>query len=241
MNKAPVGVLQLVRRITITLFTFCVFTPLLGELILRAGIALKIPYFRSQNWYASCDSPDDWKLLNRWHRKDTITWDERVHPTLGFSRKEVNSENPLGLLESTRTRLILDDRTKILFYGASFAAGIVNESNETISQYLDQQIATADVLDLAVPGYRIHQKFLMFKETYAKVRRPLIMIGIHPANLFGITLPVNRFQKVPYFTLDSDKRLILRGVPIERNQEEFFRKHPLKVKSYFTRFLLKGI
>ena len=180
-------------------------------------------------------------MVNTWLRKDHKPWDERVHPKYGWSRRPTTEENPLGLRDSARTKMVVDKRPKILFLGASFVEGRVAATKEAIPEYMDRHYPAVDVLHLAVGGYKFGQILLFFKDTHSKVRSPWILIGIHPENLRGISSNVFQFQLKPYFEISDQGELLLQGVPIARNQDDYFSRNPPEAVSYFYSFLARAI
>jgi hypothetical protein len=209
---------------------------MVAEGLLRAAIAFNIPAVKNIELYADYSSDDDyWKLQYQWTKKYRPVSPQRIHPILGWTQDHVTPQNRLGLAKDTLEKLIFDGRKKILFYGNSYVAPSPDPENQ-ISKYLGKQILNADVVNLGVAGYGTDQIFLMFKETYSKVKSPLILVGIFMEDVDRSVLSVRTSQK-PFFINDENGELILQGVPVSADPDAFFKENPPKIKSYFWRLL----
>ncbi len=226
---------ELIINLNLLLVTTFVIIPLLGEAILRLGIALNIKEFRVPSHYASYHSDNDfWKLEQDWSPQHLYAPPERVHPLLGWSQENITKNNPLGLQENTLERL--KTVSPILFYGDSFLKGLADKEFQ-IPEYMNEKIGRVNVADLGVGGYGMDQIYLMFKETYPQAANPTVIVGILANDdLDRVALSIRTSQK-PYFRFDKMGPLRLTGIPIEKDQEKYFRNYSLSIRSYLFALL----
>lgn len=238
---------ELITNLNLLLWTVVIITPLLGEMMIRTGIALNIKQFKSPDLYLDSNADDDyWKLQRVWQgwnpvffTKDSFRKFERVDPLLGWTEANITQGNPLGLQEDA-LKQIDSPNPKILFYGDSFVKGASDKKFE-IPKFMNSKIAGIDVVDLGVGGYGTDQVYLMFKETYQKFIHPLILVGIlGNDDLDRMVLSVRTSQK-PYFIINGMGNLQLKGVPIEKDQKKYFLNHPLSIRSYFFDFVKRRL
>lgn len=191
---------------------------------------VKIPTLQQAWRYVPADTDESWKLQYLWGKKWGVSSADRIHPLLGWSQKNVTAQNPFGFQEDTVETLRSDGRNKILFYGDSFVKG-ASDPEYHIPRYMNQQTPMVDVIDLGVPGYGTDQIYLLFKETYSKVNSPLIIVGVLLADIDRTVLSFRTAQK-PYLTVDSDGKLMVNGLPIEKDQPGYVDSHPPQIISY---------
>jgi len=236
---------EIIVNLNLLLWVVVITTPLLGEILIRTGIALNVDQFKSPSLYADSKVDDDyWKLSLEWEKNrrnlfiktggQLSTKPERVHPLLGWSQTNITKDNPLGLQEDTLKKMG-SMRPKILFYGDSFVKG-VSDKEFQIPRFMNSKMGGVDVVDLGEGAYGTDQVYLMFQETYQKVSHPLVLVGLLPGDLDRLVLSVRPAQK-PYFIIDAAGNLQLKGVPIEIDQRKYFQNHPVSIKSYFLAFL----
>src|SRR5262249_8821439 len=116
------------------------------------------------------------------------------------------------------------------FYGDSYVKGAADPPFE-LPRYLNERLDNVDVIDIGVGGYGTDQILLMFRETYSKVQRPLIIVGVFLEDVDRAILSVRTSQK-PFFRMDDQQELILSGVPIVSDQDSFFSTRSLGFRSY---------
>ncbi len=222
------------RQMTLSAASLLILSPLLLELIFRAGISLNLPGFRSPGLYAAYTVDDDyWKMESVWKKKFFAPGSSMIQPLLGWSQVPVTPENPLGLQADTLARLKDDGRNKILFYGDSYIKGFADPDHQ-LPRYLQQRIPDADVLDLGGGGYGTDQIYLIFRETHKKVSKPFVMVGVllfDDLDRAGLTF--RGFWK-PYFVPGDGGKLELRGVPVQAPAEGI-RPHVFSYAAAFIR------
>ena len=211
------------------------FSMLVGELLFRAGIACGIKQFKHPGLYTDWKYDDDfWKWQQIWLGIWKAPPPERMHPVLGWSQAEVNAENPLGL-EKTALDKMKARRPMIFFYGDSYLKGAADKEFE-IPEYLAKRIPGMEVVDLGVSGYAFDQIYLLFEATHKHPFNRLTLAGVMLEDLDRSVLKVRTAQK-PYYVLSDDGTPVLTGIPIERDQEKFFRENQPVIKSYFLAYL----
>jgi hypothetical protein len=240
------GLLTLLRRnsnlvLNLNLFvvSFGLAGPLLGELFLRASIALHIKAVRDPALYGDYFSDDIyWKLVQDWDGKYKYASPEGVHPILGWSQGAVTHDSPLGLVKESQEGLVTEG-TKILFYGDSFVRGGGDRQHQ-LPVILREQVPAA-VVDLSVGSYGFDQVYLMFQQTVKHASGGLVLVGVLVSDdLDRMILKVRMSQK-PYFVVTESGELALKGVPVQRDQEQFFRSLHIPFHSYLFTFLRKKI
>lgn len=214
---------------------FVMLLGLLSEAALRIGIEAGATALRQPQFYTSRDSNEYWRLLNQWRRPPDALAPGRLHPVLGYTAEANDPANPFGLVEDTRSRITRTGPT-VLFYGASFNNGPLDEKGERIPAWVDRQLE-ANFLNMAVGGYHLDQVFLLFQRTHGLAQEPLLLVAVHPWNLDRLDSQVAGFRRKPYFVLSEAGELVLRGTPIEGDQDAFFRTQTPETRSYLLGFL----
>jgi len=233
---------KVMHNMNLLLLSLFFISPLLGELIFRFGIGLGIPYLKSPSLYADYLLEDDyWKLSAKWLSEGEKKLNQRstefVHdPLLGWSpRKDLN--NPLGIIADAPYPL-RDEQATILFYGDSFVVG-KTPMNSKLPQRLNDLLPAHEVYNYAVSAYGLDQIYLRFKQSHLQFHNPLIVIGLLDVDIDRCILTCSPYPK-PYFRVENDQ-LVLKGVPVQVNAEQWHREHPPKILSFFLAFLEKEI
>ncbi|MFH1739604.1 MAG: hypothetical protein ABIH23_11400, partial [bacterium] len=237
---------DVIAKLNLLWFTLCVFLPISGEIFLRLGISLDVEFLRDPHLYADHYSDDNyWKLQHRWVKALKLpTVDEfdpffrrsSVHPLLGWAPL-TTPENPLGIVREIPYEPIYDGKV-ILFYGDSFVFG-ATEMEQKIPQQLNRLLPEYTVYNYGVGGYGVDQIYLRFKQSYEKFQSPLIIFGILTTDLDRSILTVRSYQK-PYYKIENDE-LVLHGVPINMNPEEWLEQNPPRIYSYLGAFLFRRL
>jgi len=231
----------LVRKLNLSLFSVLVVVPPLAELGLRLSFLVPNAPTRNPALYTNLFWEDDyWKLHLRWRDKWSPDAAGHIHPLLGWSQARITMDNPYGLIEDTRTKLVPDGRKKVLFYGDSFVAGSTDPSHY-IPRCIDQRLRSADVLHLGVGGYGTDQIFLLFRETWHKAgERPFIIMSAMTEDLDRAVLSVRTARK-PRVEVDASGELQAIDVPIPTDQADFCEHAPLDLRSFVLRFIRNTI
>ncbi|MCB9885299.1 MAG: hypothetical protein H6838_07395 [Planctomycetes bacterium] len=219
----------IVQKLSVAMFAACVVSPPVAELALRISLKVESSPTRNANLYADYYSEDDYWILHlRWF-PPWVPSPARVHPELGWSQANVTAENPLGLYQKTIDRM-RDPRPQVAFYGDSYVAGSAPEPDH-IPAWIEQQLEDTVVLDLGVHGYGTDQIGMMFQRTHASLHHPLVVIGVMLWDIDRAILSV-RTGKKPRLVFGERGNVTVTGVPIERDQHEFFASGPLSFSSY---------
>lgn len=236
----------LILKFNLLFVCLLVAAPWLAELSLRAGIVLGTPAMRNPDLYYDSHDDNHWKLVHSWQKAKLFgpegTWQEAaayIHPSLGWSQAVIRPDNPLGLQEGTLRALTSDGRRKILFYGDSFVKGAARPDH-FIPTLLEQRLPDTDVVDLGVGGYGTDQMLLLFDLTHRSVTSWAVVVGVYTDDVGRAVLSV-RSAKKPHFDIGPDGELVLRGVPIEKNQQAFFEEHAPSPASYLLAMLMRRL
>jgi hypothetical protein len=203
-----------------------------GEFIYRRILFGNYPKFkkiRKPQLYADYDTDDYWKLYYIFGGE--FKPPQSPHPLLGwignFDRKTLRHN------ESDQ----VNNRRPILLYGDSFAGCVTGV--DCFQNILNNDPIFAKrnyLLNYGVGGYAVDQITLLIRKTYRQYPKPFIVFGIMCADLDRSVLTCRTGQK-PYYEFASDS-LVLRGIPVKSNPEEFFKQNPPQIISYLWRRLI---
>lgn len=202
-----------------------------GELWIRLGIRFGAENLRNPANYthAFCDE-DYHKLRFFWSRtKDLHPGSYVQDPELGWIPDPATSPAPVPSPRSPSS-------VRVALFGDSFAAGVPPaRPDERIAPLLSDFLPSGEVLDYSVAGYGVDQIYLRFRQVAAETAPDVAVVGIL---LDDIDRVVERFRAgpKPYFVLE-DRKLVLRGVPVDKTPEEWIRAHPVKFRSFLLALL----
>lgn len=129
-------------------------------------------------------------------------------------------------------------KTRLLFYGDSFVQGL-SDPEYLICNYLSDRLDNTVVADMSCQGYGLDQIYLTFVLTRKEAGSSPLLIGVlGNDDLDRSILTVRVGQKMRFQV--KNHSLVPTGLPIDRNPEEFFKKNPPRIKSYFLRLILRG-
>ena len=129
----------------------------------------------------------------------------------------------------------------VLFYGDSFVDTLIRDficTQKTLPAFLELELKR-NVVNFGVAGYGLDQIYLKFLKTHNKYEKPLVLVGIILDDLNRSALQGLRNGPKPYFLAGADDELVLQGVPISDNPEEYFETHPIPLGSYLWRRFLR--
>ncbi|MBN2173405.1 MAG: hypothetical protein JW731_04695 [Bacteroidales bacterium] len=186
--------------------------------------------FRDPWAYADMDSEDlFWKLYTRWI--GVYKPPECPHPLLGwigdFSRHSLMHWR-FDSFESKRP---------VLLYGDSFA--ICSGLSTCFQTILNDDSAFSQqnyLYNYGVGGYGVDQIYLLFDKTYKSFEKPFVIFSLLTFDLDRSILHFRTGQK-PFFEVEDDS-LVLKGVPINSNPEEYLDANPTRTISYLWRKFL---
>jgi hypothetical protein len=102
---------------------------------------------------------------------------------------------------------------RIEVFGDSFAFGSEVDDDSTYSVMLERALPSAEVLDFGVPGYGLDQALLRFRAEGPPFAPDVVVIGL-VSTLLPRDAASFTFWYKPYFVLDGDGQLLLRGSPV---------------------------
>jgi len=129
------------------------------------------------------------------------------------------------------------DRRPVLLYGDSYAQCVATE--RCFQDFLNNDSSFSKghyLLNYGVGGYGVDQIALLMKNTVHRYKNPLVIFSLMVSDLDRTIMTVRTGQK-PYFKLEHDS-LVLAGVPIDSNPDNFFKNNPPHFKSYLWRKFL---
>lgn len=172
-----------------------------------------------------------WELRNNPDRRQAEF--RSLDPDLGWVAGEYISDNPLTPYELAETKI----HNPILFFGDSFVAGIKNEQR-TIPARLESKLDSQRVFNFGVCGYGIDQTFLRIKKTIDYFNQPHILFGLYYDDISRGMMQVTYAPK-PYFAKTDS--LILQGVPVVTNPQEWRTEYPPNYYTCLAWVFLKGL
>lgn len=224
----------LVARLNILGVSAFLLGPIAAEAALRISLRYEGSPTRQPIRFGHNLVDDDyWILAGRWKSNAFQIAKERVQAELGWCQGYPSEDNPLGIYRRVLERLRDDGRPKVLFYGDSYVAGHSSPENR-IPRYLDERLASTDVLHLGVGGYGTGQSYLLYEKTAAMVDRPLVIMSAMVYDIDRSTLNVRDYQK-PRLRVDESGELEVTNVPIEPDPERFFEEAEVSFGSYALR------
>lgn len=216
----------------------CALFLVLGEAVIQTAIFTGVDSFCKPELYADYFSDDDyWKLHHKWVKKWPLPSKEWVDPFLGWAPPKTEC-NPLGVMADGSYTPDFNNKS-ILFYGDSFVSG-AGPLKESIPQLLDPLLLDYNVHNYGVGGYGVDQIYLRFKNTYSLFQKPHIIFGILPRDDLDRCVLTFRIGQKPYFVI-KDNKLVLKGVPINPNPEQWLSNNPPQTKSYLLAFIVRKL
>lgn len=184
--------------------------------------------FRDPAIYGDYFSDDDyWKLRHK--LGDKYKPPEHPHPLLGwvgnFDSESYNHNDDEGIA----------CRTPVLLYGDSFAQC----ATEICFQHLlngDEEFAkNYYLLNYGVSGYGVDQIKLLYDRSKILYKNSIVIISLLTEDLDRSILSFRAGQK-PFYTLKNNS-LVLNGVPINPDTEQFLKDNPITIRSYLWRYI----
>lgn len=172
---------------------------------------------------------------------DRLGWFPRASSTNTFtgSRTISVTHNSRGFRDIEHART---DKPGVVIIGDSFVWGYDVGQSERFTDILRARIPSWDIYNLGVSGYSTDQEYLLLKQQFNYYKPRLVFLVFctmnddedNTANSIGS----GAYYK-PYFEV-YDQKLILNGFPVSKSLNYFGRQHPLLVKSYVLRLLVKA-
>ena len=221
-------------------FTMLAVLFLAVELLVRVCLfhdVCDIPGFNDPVYFTRYLNEDYFLLQHSISREFSLkpnesNWD--VHPLLGWDyqkNRDTGWCKTDGFGAQVADTIYDNTTTKVLFYGDSFTETIA-PSNETLPAKLEREVGL-DTLNLGVGGYGFDQTYLKFESTHRAYNGSVILLGVLFDDLERSILKGVRTSQKPYFELsDNGSELVLKGVPVYSDPEEYFMRNKPKIKSY---------
>ena len=129
-------------------------------------------------------------------------------------------------------------KKRIAFVGDSFLWGYDVEEQERFTDKLRPLLPDHEVLNLGVSGYGTDQELLLLKKWFDRLQPDVVFLLFFSANDFvdNSTNELFGYFK-PYFSLEKNNELKLKGIPVPVSQKYFKKKYPKLHKSKLFQFL----
>jgi lysophospholipase L1-like esterase len=106
------------------------------------------------------------------------------------------------------------DRSRMLVLGDSFAWGWGVEHEQRFSELLEARNSGWEIVNAAVPGYGTDQIYLYLREKGIAYRPDVILLLFYYNDFVANVAPQQYDYNKPFFALDANGALELRGVPV---------------------------
>lgn len=175
-----------------------------------------LEYRIADRYLKTTDSPQSTDPLLGWDLKSNF--DNGCVVTNDIGAQEISTE-----FDSSNQQLF--------FYGDSAVAGLTC-SNGSVAAFLEQE-TKLNTINFGVIGYGLDQTLLKVNKTSDQINaNDIVLVGLVLDDLNRSLLRATDAQK-PYFIFDGVDQFKLQGPPIPEDPNEYFKSHPVKVKSYF--------
>jgi lysophospholipase L1-like esterase len=150
-----------------------------------------------------------------------LGWRGRPNARGVFSGWEFTTEvrtNTQGFRDAETPALKPRERPRIVLLGDSITWGHGVEQPERYGDLLIGALrrrgVTAEVVNLAVPGYGTDQELLLWEHVGRQYCADLVLVGLYENDLRENVLTAQGRYPKPHFLLAGDGRLVLRNVPV---------------------------
>lgn len=131
-------------------------------------------------------------------------------------------------------------KNRILLLGDSFGWGFGINREFRMSELIEGQIDSLEIINASVAGYSTDQQLLYYENEGYKYQADAVVVLFCENDFLGNTVPRIHWYNKPFFTYEDDT-LLLRNVPVpELTYYQRLRKF-LSGKSHFLSFMLKRI
>lgn len=216
-----------ILRVVIALSSF-LFLFLVVELVIRTGISLKWDLLRNPDLYADWTSEElYWKLKHQWGKGVFVGPNVSIDPVIGWSWPKT-SKNQLGTVPE-RSYSTEYDKGAFIFVGDSFVEGETSYADR-IPNRLEAGLYGTPVYNFGMAGYGLDQIYLKLQEVLQPFKKPACIVGMATVDLDRSLMSFRTGPK-PHFIV-QDNELVLRGVPLPKDPNKWFKKYPPTVLSY---------
>lgn len=155
------------------------------------------------------------------------------------SRPISYSHNSLGFRD---IEIEHSDKPSILFIGDSFTWGFDAEQEERFTNLLSDQLAEYQVFNAGVNGFGTDQQFLLLKKFYAEFDPDYVFLTYFSENdrIDNSSNVRHGGYYKPYFLVQPDNSLALKGAPVYKGENYFYSKNPFFKRFYISRFAVRA-
>jgi len=237
---------RILAKLVLLAVSLALVAPLVGEGLIRLGIALDLSGLREPGLYADPHADDDyWKLAYAWNSEAQarVRTSAGRHPRIGLWNPGTRTNPRVVVRDEARDLPAGED--VVLFFGDSFVGGVRSVPPDlSLPAQIDDRLRGVAVINYGVGGYGVDQSYLRFEEAVRKLggRRPVILFGVLTVDLDRTIVSVRDFFPKPRFAL-VDGELVLENVPLWESgagdPARWFEEHPPAVRSYFAAYLAR--
>ena len=144
--------------------------------------------------------------------------------------------NSLGLRD---IEFSLDAKPTIMFLGDSFVWGLDAEANERFTDLLRPRISGYKILAAGVSGYGTDQEYLLLKRLWPKVKPAVVVLIFCTGNDRADNSTNIRYEdyQKPYFATAADGSLVLKGQPVPKSRQQYFKEDRLVRNLWLARLV----
>ena len=130
--------------------------------------------------------------------------------------------NSLGLRDEEFSR---DGKPVMMFLGDSFVWGLDAEAGERFTELLKPKIPDYRILAAGISGYGTDQEYLLLRRLWPQVEPAVVVLVFCASNDRldnSSNIRYEGYQK-PYFVIGADGEPALRGQPVPRSRQQYFK------------------
>jgi hypothetical protein len=220
-----------IKKSFLILFFSAVFFEICGRIIMNIPY-IRIPIYKEPLAFFNYFSDTDVWTLNYKMSGPLARVTKKTHKLVGWRNKNYDDD----FIHSDFNKI--QNRRPILMYGDSFGAC----SDKLPTCFQDYFNADPELnkkcffLNYSTGAHGIDQIYLVMKNSVAKYTKPYVLLS-------ALTLDADRnavaafTSPKPFFEIDDQKRLILRGVPVPENPADFFDNRELDISIFFLKYI----
>jgi GDSL-like Lipase/Acylhydrolase family len=131
--------------------------------------------------------------------------------------------NSLGFRDIEFAR---DGRPAMLFIGDSFVWGVDAEAEERFTDLLRRRISSHTIVNAGVSGFGTDQEYLLLQRIWPQIQPKVVVLMFCTDNDRidnRVNIRYDGYQK-PYFATEADNSLVLRGQPVPKSRQLYFKE-----------------
>ena len=147
--------------------------------------------------------------------------------------------NSLGLRD---IELKNDPRPTLMFIGDSMVWGVDAEAGERFTDLLRSRIAKYKTVNAGVSGFGTDQEYLWLQRIWPKIEPAVVVLIFTTANDRSDNSTNVRYggNRKPYFASTADGQLELRGQPVPKSRQLYFKEYWLVRHSWVARYFVSA-